>query len=68
MSQFWPYIWGFEKNKARWGKGVWGIVVACIVGIAWVVGMVTKKGINDSRDAGSWAWIDVVSDFPLVDL
>lgn len=61
ISQFWPYLWGFEKSKARVGKGVWAIVVACIVGIVWVIGMVMRQGLDGGRDAGSWAWIDVVS-------
>ena len=47
----------------RVGKGVWGIVVGCGVGVAWVVGMVLRKGLDGGRDAGSWAWIDCVSGF-----
>lgn len=61
LSQFWPSLWGFEKRKVRLGKGVWGIVVGCVAGIAWVIGMVMRKGLDGGRDAGSWAWIDVVS-------
>ncbi|KAL9124970.1 MAG: hypothetical protein Q9175_008150, partial [Cornicularia normoerica] len=60
LSQFWPSLWGFEKRKVRLGKGVWGIVVGCVAGIAWVIGMAMRKGLDGGRDAGSWAWIDVV--------
>ena len=60
-SQFWTYLWGFERRKVRLGKGVWGIVVGCVIGVAWVVGMVKKKGLDGGNDAYSWAWIDVVS-------
>lgn len=43
------------------GRGVWGIIVGCIVGIGWVIGMVKSKGLDGGNDAwGSWAWIDVV--------
>ncbi|CAF9910776.1 hypothetical protein IMSHALPRED_009313 [Imshaugia aleurites] len=59
-SQFWAPLWGFEKRNVRVGKGVWGIVVGCGVGVAWVVGMVLRKGLDGGRDAGSWAWIDCV--------
>ena len=45
----------------RIGKGVWGIVVGCVLGIAVVIGMVETTGLDGGRDAGSWAWIDVVS-------
>ena len=45
----------------RLGKGVWGIVVGCVLGIAIVIGMVATTGLDGGRDAGSWAWIDVVS-------
>lgn len=68
ISQFWPYLWGFEKSKASVGKGVWAIVVACIVGIVWVIGMVMRQGLDGGRDAGSWAWIDVVYAFGFVKL
>lgn len=61
LSQFWPYLWGFEKRKVKLGRGIWGIVVGCAVGIGWVIGMVIRKGLDGGRDAGSWAWIDVVS-------
>ena len=60
-SQFWPSLWRFEKRKVRLGKGVWGIILGCFIGIAWVVGMVKRKGLDDGNDAYSWAWIDVVS-------
>lgn len=63
MSQFWASLWGFEKRNVRLGKGVWGIVVGCVVGIAWVIGMVMRKGLDGGRDAWSWAWIDLVSSF-----
>lgn len=42
--------------------GVWGIVVGCIVGVGWVIGMVMGKGLDSGRDPKSWAWIDVVSE------
>ena len=45
----------------RLGLAVWGIVVGCILGIAAVIGMVATTGLDGGRDAGSWAWIDVVS-------
>lgn len=45
------------------GRGIWGIAVGCVFGIAWVIGMVMSKGLDGGRDAGSWAWIDVVSRF-----
>ena len=45
----------------RLGKGVWGIVVGSVAGIALVIGMVLSMGLDGGRDAGSWAWIDVVS-------
>lgn len=45
----------------RLGKGVWGIFVGSVAGIALVIGMVLSMGLDGGRDAGSWAWIDVVS-------
>ena len=45
----------------RLGKGIWGIIVGCVVGIGCVVGMVMRKGLDGGRDANSWAWIDFVS-------
>ena len=47
----------------RLGKGVWGIGVGCVVGVALVVVMVLSKGLDGGRDPASWAWIDVVSRF-----
>ena len=32
-----------------------------VLGIAIVIGIVAKTGLNGGRDAGAWAWIDVVS-------
>ena len=61
LSQFSHSFWGFEKRKVRLGKGVWGIVVGSVAGIALVIGMVLSMGLDGGRDAGSWAWIDVVS-------
>ena len=54
LSQFWPRLWGFEKRKWKVGKGIWGIVLGCAVGVGWTVFMV----IGD-RGKG-WQWIDVV--------
>ncbi|KAF6230087.1 hypothetical protein HO133_004426 [Letharia lupina] len=68
LSQFWHSLWGFESRKARPGMGVWGIVVGCIVGIGWVIGMVMGKGLDSGRDPKSWAWIDVVYAFGYVKL
>ncbi len=61
LSQFWPSLWRFKKRKVRLGKGVWGVGVGCVVGIALIIGMVMSKGADGGKDAGSWAWIDVVS-------
>ena len=63
LSQFWHSLWGFEKRKVRLGKGVWGIVVGSVAGITLVIGMVLSMGLDGGRDAGSWAWIDVVSTY-----
>ena len=38
-----------------------GIGVGCVVGVFWVMGIVLVKGRDGGRDAGTWAWIDVVS-------
>ena len=40
---------------------MWAIGVGCVSGIALVIAMVMSKGLDGGRDAGSWAWIDVVS-------
>ena len=54
LSQFWPRLWGFESRKWKVGKGIWGIVIGCTVGIAWTVLMVIAGG------GRGWQWIDVV--------
>lgn len=36
---------------------MWGIVTGSLIGIGWTVMLVLLNG----RDAGAWAWIDVVS-------
>ncbi|KAM0799245.1 cystinosin [Usnea florida] len=60
LSQFWHTLWGFEKRKVKLGKSVWGVLICCTSGIIWVVSMVMRKGLDGGKDAGSWAWLDVV--------
>ena len=40
---------------------MWGVLICCTSGIIWVLSMVMRKGLDGGRDAGSWAWLDVVS-------
>ena len=60
FSQYWARVWGFEKRRFKVEKVILGVVIGCFLGIEFAVVMVFMKGKNRGRDAGSWAWIDVV--------
>lgn len=64
-SMFWKRVWGFDQggNGKSWriGRGILGVMVGCVVAVAWVVGLVLIKGRDGGRDPEGWAWIDVVS-------
>lgn len=65
LSMFSKPIWGFEQAAVesgwRIGKGIMGVMVGCVVGVAWMVGVVLVKGRDGGRDPDGFAWIDVVS-------
>lgn len=65
LSMFSRSIWGFEQgaveNGWRIGKSIVGVMLACIGGLAWMVGLVLVKGRDGGRDPDTFAWIDVVS-------
>ena len=54
LSQFWSELWGFEKRKWRVGRGLWGILMGCLIGVAWSMWMAVRDGGH------GWQWIDVV--------
>lgn len=64
-SMFSKPIWGFEQAVVgsgwRIGKAIVGVMLGCVVGVAWMVGLVLVKGRDGGRDPDSYAWIDVVS-------
>lgn len=63
-TQFFPWIWGFDK-KGRSGKGarvsksVMGIIIGCIASVIITALIVSSSPTEDMRTG--WAWIDVVS-------
>ena len=65
LSTFSTSIWGFDQGRIengwRVGKGIVGVMLACVVGVASMVGLVLVKGRDGGRDPDSFAWIDVVS-------
>ena len=65
LSTFSTWIWGFEQERVENGwrvwKGIVGVMLVCVVGVAWMVGLVLVKGRDGGRDPNSFAWIDVVS-------
>lgn len=61
FSQFWRTLWGFEKRGWKVSKVVWCIIGLCVLGVAFVVGMVVVNGKDGGSDPAMWAWIDVVS-------
>lgn len=65
LTMFSKPIWGFEQgavgNGSRIGKGIIGVMLGCILGVAWMVGLVLVKGRDGGRDPDRFAWIDVVS-------
>ena len=61
LSQFWSWLWGFDKGGrrgggARVGNVIWGIVGGSLLYVAWVMTNVLRDG-----GAGTWQWIDFVS-------
>lgn len=65
LSMFSRSIWGFEQGAIgsgwRVGKGISGVMIGCVVGVTFMVGLVVVKGSDGGRDPESYAWIDVVS-------
>lgn len=64
-STFMKSIWGFEQESTqrgwRVGKTIIGVMLGCVIGVAWMVGLVLVKGKDGGRDPNGFAWIDVVS-------
>ncbi|CAG8977825.1 hypothetical protein HYALB_00008991 [Hymenoscyphus albidus] len=63
LSQFWPALWRFEKRGrrepgVRVSKGIQGIIVGSILGVATTAFIVVVR--NDQNPATGWAWIDVI--------
>ncbi|KAG9228664.1 lysosomal L-cystine transporter-like protein [Amylocarpus encephaloides] len=63
LSQFWPSLWGFEKRArrdpgVRVSKGILGIIIGSLVGVAAVTGIVSARKDEDPKTA--WAWIDAI--------
>lgn len=65
VSMFSKSLWGFDQgtvgNGWRVGKGIIGVMLGCVVGVAWMVGLVLVEGRDGGRDPDGFAWIDVVS-------
>jgi cystinosin len=62
-TQFFPWIWGFDKrgrkgSGATVSKGVMGIFIGCITGVVITAIIVGSSPREDVRKG--WAWIDVV--------
>jgi len=60
-SMYFSWLWGFERRRFRVGEGVWGIMIACAVGVGCVVGNVVAGGRGGEEEAEGWAYIDIVS-------
>lgn len=62
-TQFFPWIWGFDK-KGRRGIGatvsrsIMGICIGCVVGVVVTTLNVALNPQDDARKG--WAWIDVI--------
>jgi cystinosin len=66
-TQFFPWIWGFDKNidkgkEGRLSKAMLGIYIGSIIGVGTVILIVVFSPEADARKG--WAWIDVVSTTP----
>jgi cystinosin len=62
-TQFFPWIWGFDKNGRRGNgatisKGIMCISIGCITGVVITAIIVGSSPREDVRNG--WAWIDVV--------
>lgn len=62
-TQFFPWIWGFDKNGRRGNgatvsRGIMGISIGCITGVVITAIIVSSSPREDVRNG--WAWIDVV--------
>lgn len=60
-SQYFPWVWGFEKRggrSERVSRTVSGIFIGSIVGVGSVVTIVATHPTEDL--SVGWAWIDVV--------
>ena len=60
LSMFSKRIWGFSQGRMKVGKGIWGILAGCLVGVLGMVGLVYVKGGGHGGEPFGWAWIDVV--------
>ncbi|MCJ1468865.1 hypothetical protein MMC07_007495 [Pseudocyphellaria aurata] len=72
LSTFVKPIWGFEQEPPRtgWrvGKVIIAVMVGCVIGVVWMVGLVLVKGKDGGRDPNGFAWIDVVEAVGMVKL
>lgn len=64
LSQFWPWLWGFEtggnRSGGKVGKGTWAIVVVGLLYVAWAASQVTRGQYRGGGGQADWEWIDVV--------
>ena len=62
LSMFSRGLWGLEQRRGqKISRGVLAVWAGFVVGIVWIIAVVSVKGEDWGTDPSKWAWIDVVS-------
>jgi hypothetical protein len=60
-SQFFPAIWGLKVGPSqRASRFILGVFWGSIIGIAIVLLIIQRKGLDGGNDPAGWAWIDAI--------